>query len=139
MRLQPLPDFEPFGQPVIAEDKVRYVGEALAVVLADTAGIAEDALGLIEVDIESLPAVADILGRDHAMHAGERACRRNIDRAQAAMGDRAAQDGRMQHFLAREVVDILPAAADEAQILEPLDRAADQKICRLHAAPSRFL
>jgi aerobic carbon-monoxide dehydrogenase large subunit len=59
MRLQPLPDFEPFGQPVIAEDKVRYVGEALAVVLADTPGIAEDALGLIEVEIDPLPAVAD--------------------------------------------------------------------------------
>jgi len=59
MRLQPLPDFEPFGQPVIAETKVRYVGEAIAVVLADTAGIAEDALGLIDVDIETLPAVAD--------------------------------------------------------------------------------
>jgi carbon-monoxide dehydrogenase large subunit len=28
MRLQPLPDFLPFGQPVIAESKVRYVGEA---------------------------------------------------------------------------------------------------------------
>jgi carbon-monoxide dehydrogenase large subunit len=59
MRLQPLPDFEPFGQPVIAEAKVRYVGEALAVVLADTPGIAEDALALIDVDIEPLPAVAD--------------------------------------------------------------------------------
>jgi aerobic carbon-monoxide dehydrogenase large subunit len=59
MRLQPLPDFEPFGQPVIAETKVRYVGEALAVVLADSPGIAEDALGLIEVEIEPLPAVAD--------------------------------------------------------------------------------
>jgi aerobic carbon-monoxide dehydrogenase large subunit len=59
MRLQPLPDFEPFGQPVIAETKVRYVGEALALVLADTPAIAEDALGLIEVDIEPLPAVPD--------------------------------------------------------------------------------
>ncbi len=59
MRLQPLPEFERFGQPVIAETKVRYVGEAIALVLADTAGIAEDALGLIEVDIEPLPAVAD--------------------------------------------------------------------------------
>jgi carbon-monoxide dehydrogenase large subunit len=59
MRLQPLPEFERFGQPVIAENKVRYVGEALAVVLAGTAGIAEDALGLIEADIEPLPAVAD--------------------------------------------------------------------------------
>jgi aerobic carbon-monoxide dehydrogenase large subunit len=59
MRLQPLPDFLPFGQPVIAETKVRYVGEAIALVLADSAGLAEDALGLIEVDIEALPPVAD--------------------------------------------------------------------------------
>jgi carbon-monoxide dehydrogenase large subunit len=59
MRLQPMAEFEPVGQPVIAQAKVRYVGEALAVVLAETAGIAEDALGLIEADIEPLPAVAD--------------------------------------------------------------------------------
>jgi carbon-monoxide dehydrogenase large subunit len=59
MRLQPLPDFEPFAQPVIAHDKVRYVGEALAVVLAQSAAIAEDALEAIDVDIEQLPAVPD--------------------------------------------------------------------------------
>jgi aerobic carbon-monoxide dehydrogenase large subunit len=59
MRLQPLPDFEPFAQPVIAYDKVRYVGEVLAMVLAESAGVAEDALEAIAVDIEPLPAVAD--------------------------------------------------------------------------------
>ena len=59
MRLQPMPEFEAFGQPVMARDKVRYVGEALAMVLADSAGVAEDALGAIEVDIEPLPAVAN--------------------------------------------------------------------------------
>ena len=59
MRLQPLPEFEPFAQPVIAHDKVRYVGEALAVVLADSPALAEDALAAIEVDIEPLPPVAD--------------------------------------------------------------------------------
>src|SRR3984885_9051905 len=58
MRLQPMPEFEAFGQPVMARDKVRYVGEALAMVLADSAGIAEDALGAIEIDIEPLPAIA---------------------------------------------------------------------------------
>jgi carbon-monoxide dehydrogenase large subunit len=58
MRLQPMPEFEAFGQPVMARDKVRYVGEALAMVLADSAGIAEDALGAIDVDIEPLPAIA---------------------------------------------------------------------------------
>jgi carbon-monoxide dehydrogenase large subunit len=59
MRLQPLPEFAPFAQPVIAHDKVRYVGEALAVVLAQSAAIAEDALEAIDVDIEPLPAVAN--------------------------------------------------------------------------------
>jgi carbon-monoxide dehydrogenase large subunit len=59
MRLQPLPDFEPFAQPVLAHDKVRHVGEALAVVLADSAALAEDALEAISVEIEPLPPIAD--------------------------------------------------------------------------------
>ncbi|MBV8825313.1 MAG: xanthine dehydrogenase family protein molybdopterin-binding subunit, partial [Hyphomicrobiales bacterium] len=50
MRLQPLPEFEPVGQPVIAETKIRYVGEALAVVAADDRYTAEDAADLIEVE-----------------------------------------------------------------------------------------
>jgi carbon-monoxide dehydrogenase large subunit len=59
MRLQPLPQFEPFAQPVMAHDKVRYVGEILAMVLADSPARAEDALEAIEVEIEALPAVPD--------------------------------------------------------------------------------
>jgi aerobic carbon-monoxide dehydrogenase large subunit len=57
MRLQPLPELEPFEQPVMAHDKVRYVGEPIAMVLAESAAVAEDALAAIEVDIEPLPAV----------------------------------------------------------------------------------
>jgi carbon-monoxide dehydrogenase large subunit len=57
MRLQPLPGFQPFEQPVIADQKVRYVGEPVAVVVADSAAIAEDAANLIELDIEPLPPV----------------------------------------------------------------------------------
>src|ERR1700686_1940179 len=59
MRLQPLPEFKPFEQPVIAADKVRYVGEPIAVVLADSPAIGEDALEAIAVDIEALPAVTN--------------------------------------------------------------------------------
>ena len=59
MRLQPLPQFKPFEQPVIAHDKVRYVGEPIAVVLADSIAIGEDALEAIAVELEELPAVAD--------------------------------------------------------------------------------
>jgi carbon-monoxide dehydrogenase large subunit len=59
MRLQPLPEFKPFEQPVLAHDKVRYVGEPMAVVLAASAAIGEDALEAIAIEIEPLPAVAD--------------------------------------------------------------------------------
>jgi len=59
LRLQPLPQLEPFHQPVLADGKVRYVGEPIAVVLAESAAAAEDALDAIAVDIESLPAVVD--------------------------------------------------------------------------------
>jgi carbon-monoxide dehydrogenase large subunit len=57
MRLQPMPEFEPYAQPIMARNKVRYVGEALAMVLADSAAVAEDALSVIDVDIEPLPAI----------------------------------------------------------------------------------
>jgi aerobic carbon-monoxide dehydrogenase large subunit len=59
LRLANLPEFKAYLQPVIAKEKVRYVGEPLAVVVAETQALAEDALEAIEVDIESLPAVAD--------------------------------------------------------------------------------
>jgi carbon-monoxide dehydrogenase large subunit len=59
MRLDPLPELERFVQPVIAETRVRYVGEPLAVVVAESVAIAEDALDAIVVDIEALPVVAD--------------------------------------------------------------------------------
>src|SRR5579884_2838736 len=59
MRLQPMPELEAFGQPVMARDKVRYVGEALAMVLAESAGLAEDALSVIDVEIDPLPPVSN--------------------------------------------------------------------------------
>ncbi len=59
LRLAPLPELVPFEQPVIAHAKVRYVGEPVAVVVADSLALAEDALDAIELDIEPLPAVAD--------------------------------------------------------------------------------
>lgn len=57
LRLAPLAEFEPFRQPVIARDKVRYVGEPIAVVVAETRALAEDALEAIEVRFEPLSAV----------------------------------------------------------------------------------
>ena len=46
-------------QPVVVIDRVRYVGDIVAAVAAEEKDIAEEALELIEVDYEPLPAVFD--------------------------------------------------------------------------------
>ncbi|GGA15713.1 putative xanthine dehydrogenase subunit D [Paenibacillus marchantiophytorum] len=46
-------------QPVLCHDRVRYIGDALAAVAADTEELAEYALSLIEVVYEPLPVVDD--------------------------------------------------------------------------------
>src|SRR5438132_2375133 len=46
-------------QPVLALDKVRYVGEPVAVVLASDPHVAEEALHLISAEYDELPAVYD--------------------------------------------------------------------------------
>jgi CO/xanthine dehydrogenase Mo-binding subunit len=48
-------------QPIVATERVRHVGEVVALVAAESREIAEEALGLIEVDYQELPAVFDIL------------------------------------------------------------------------------
>jgi carbon-monoxide dehydrogenase large subunit len=48
------------GHPVLAQGKVRFVGDAIAMVIAETKGQAKDAAEAIELDIETLPAVASL-------------------------------------------------------------------------------
>ncbi|HET9884769.1 MAG TPA: xanthine dehydrogenase family protein molybdopterin-binding subunit [Candidatus Binatia bacterium] len=47
-------------QTIVAVDKVRHVGDPVAAVAAATVDAAEEALRLIEVDYEELPAVLDV-------------------------------------------------------------------------------
>ena len=54
-------------QPIMARDKVRYVGEAVAAVAAESALIAKRALSAIKVEYQPLPAVFD---PDEAMRPG---------------------------------------------------------------------
>ncbi|MDI6825123.1 MAG: molybdopterin-dependent oxidoreductase [Bacillota bacterium] len=51
--------FTHLDQPVLAEDKVRYRGDAVAAVAATTLDEAEEALEAIRVEYEPLPAVFD--------------------------------------------------------------------------------
>jgi len=48
---------EPHRQPVLARDRVRYVGEPVAVVFAEDPYLAEDAADLVTMEVEELPVV----------------------------------------------------------------------------------
>ncbi|MSQ21364.1 MAG: xanthine dehydrogenase family protein molybdopterin-binding subunit [Betaproteobacteria bacterium] len=56
-----LPGFKASSQPVLAQGKVRFVGEMIAMCVATTRAEAEDIAALVEVDIEPLPAVTQML------------------------------------------------------------------------------
>jgi aerobic carbon-monoxide dehydrogenase large subunit len=60
IRLYPLPGLEQFLQYPLAQDKVRYVGDPVAVVVAESRYLAEDGLEAVDVTYEPLPAVTDI-------------------------------------------------------------------------------
>ncbi len=49
-----------FARPVLAEDVVRFVGEPIAVVIAETREQADDAAELVIVDYDPLPAVVGV-------------------------------------------------------------------------------
>jgi carbon-monoxide dehydrogenase large subunit len=59
MRMFSRPGMERFLQRPLAGDRVRYVGEPVAVVIATSRYVAEDALDLIDMHLEPLPCVVD--------------------------------------------------------------------------------
>ena len=61
MRMAPLPGLDRFLQYPLAQNKVRFVGEPVAVVVAEDRYLAEDAAELVEAVYEPLPAVTGAL------------------------------------------------------------------------------
>lgn len=47
-------------RPPLAEHEVRFVGDPVALVVADNRYVAEDAIELVDVDYDPLPAIADV-------------------------------------------------------------------------------
>ena len=60
VRIFALPGLDRCLQYPLAGDKVRYTGDPVALVVADSRYIAEDALEVIFVDYEPLPAITDV-------------------------------------------------------------------------------
>jgi aerobic carbon-monoxide dehydrogenase large subunit len=50
-----IPSLEPYRQPVLATERVRYVGEPVAAVFAEDSYVAEDAADLVALEIAELP------------------------------------------------------------------------------------
>ena len=72
-------------RPPLAEGEARFVGDPVALVVAESRYVAEDAAELVDVDYEPLPAVVD-----YTTAAERRACRR----ARGLPGQRRRRIGR---------------------------------------------
>lgn len=59
--VSPLPGFQASEQPPLVTDKIRHVGELIAMCVADTRAEAEDIAAQVIVEYEELPAVVDML------------------------------------------------------------------------------
>jgi carbon-monoxide dehydrogenase large subunit len=75
------------GQPLLAADTVRYVGEPLAVVVTEQRYQGEDAADLVDVDYDVLPAVVDMAQAESSSTVLFPAAGTNVA---ASFGDRAA-------------------------------------------------
>ena len=83
-------------QRVIATDRVRYVGQPVALVVAQNRYLAEDAAALVEIDYETLPPVTDHLPR---WSPARRCSIRNTARISSTKRDSATG---IPNFVARE-------------------------------------
>lgn len=52
-------NYKPIGQPVLADGAVRFIGEPIAAVVAQTEEEAEDIVDQVDVSIDEIPSVAD--------------------------------------------------------------------------------
>ncbi len=89
-------DVAPF---VLAKDEVVFVGEAIAVVIARSRAIAEDAAALVDVDYEVLPAISDCRAalRPGAPLAHRKKSTNLLIELRQAYGDAAAAFARAPH------------------------------------------
>jgi carbon-monoxide dehydrogenase large subunit len=98
----PLDNFWPFA---LADREVSYVGEPVAIVVADSRYVAEDAAALVDVDYETLPGISDCR---EAVHPGAPRVRgeiaaNTIASYKVSYGDVAAAFASARHVFATEL------------------------------------
>ncbi len=116
--------------PVLAQGKVRYVGDQVALVIAETQNQAKDAAELIDVDYEVLPAVVNCVD---ALKAGAPQLHEQAPGNKCytwALGDKAAVDAafaKAAHVSKLDIINnrLVPNAIEPRCALAAYDRAAD--------------
>ncbi len=116
--------------PVLAQGKVRYVGDQVALVIAETQNQAKDAAELIDVDYEVLPAVVNCVD---ALKAGAPEIHEQAPGNKCylwALGDKAAVDAafaKAAHVSKLDIINnrLVPNAIEPRCALASYDRAAD--------------
>ena len=86
-------------QPVLATGVVRYVGEPLAVVVAEDPYAAEDAAELVDIDVDPLPVVLDAAARP----GGAPCCSRPERQPRRGIRGRRAAFARAAHVVRTEI------------------------------------
>jgi aerobic carbon-monoxide dehydrogenase large subunit len=115
--------------PVLAEDKVRYVGDAVALVVAESAAQAKEAAALVAVDYDVLPAVVDTATAASSKTAVHEAAPDNVCYTWGC-GDRAAVDAafaKASHVTTLEFVNnrLVPNAIEPRAANAVYSRADD--------------
>jgi carbon-monoxide dehydrogenase large subunit len=116
--------------PVLAQGKVRYVGDAVALIVAETANQAKDAAELVEVDYEVLPAVVNCVD---ALKSGAPQIHEQAPHNKCytwALGDKAAVDAafaKAAHVTKLDIVNnrLIPNAIEPRAAVAKYDRADD--------------
>ncbi len=133
----------PDGSPAVAPprralacDRVRFVGEAVAAIVAESRAAAIDARDAVVVDYEDLPAVVDV--DDALAPAAPRVCEDAPDNLCAALrhGDAAAADAafaRAAHVVSLDLVNqrLAPSALEPRAVLAHEDRASGRLTLRM--------
>ena len=126
-----LPGFKSSNYPPLAEGKVRFVGEAIAMCVAETRAKAEDIAELVEVDLAERAAVVDAVaarqGGGSLVHddwTDNLILKTEMDKGIADAAARAAITVRREYRTARQVMNPLEGKA----VLAHWDERADQLV-----------
>ena len=124
-------------QPVVAIDRVRYVGDIVAAVAAEEKDIAEEAVELIEIEYEPLPAVFDLRDAMKADAAIIHADRVKAQSFPAKSGFRLETGGNVLSMYHVDKGDVAVGFAEADEIFE--DVYGSQKIQHAHIEPHAAL